>query len=46
MRRQKPQDAPYRSQDTAPENTPDAVPLSPILEFLGIGMLLALLLLS
>jgi len=46
MRQQTPWDSPDRPRGLAPEDAPGPVTLSPVLEFLGIGMLLFLLLFS
>ena len=46
MRQQNSEIFPDRSADTAQRDTPDTVALSRVTEFLGIGVMLALLLFS
>jgi hypothetical protein len=46
MRRQKTQGSAYRSSETGRKHTSDILSLGPVMEFLGIGILLALLLFS
>ena len=46
MQRQEPQDAVNRYRGSTREQGPDIAPMSPVLQILGFGMLIALLLLS